>query len=416
MASLENRLDAAIDNLLAGVPVTDLDPELAGLLAPASAVLSVAVPAPSRRLARGRMMASVREQQQRPGLFVWLGLGSWQASTRRVLRLAPMATVAVMIILILLSGNALPGQAHYPLKRGFEALRLLGIQEPTARSAFYVELADHRLTELEKLESQQSTISVAVIESIGQAWTLAYRTPGADADRMREVVMDHARRLQALIPLLPPQLQPSAQDVLDEITSLAGLADPSPTSTPVPSPTVLPDRTPSPQRQEFADTPILVTATRTPLSTITAPATPTPNTTPTPLVKSTSTVTPEPTSTATPSSTATAVPDDQPTRTPTSIPVPTNTPVPAPTRTPTQSIDPTQTVEPTQTPANTATPAVTETPEPEETETPEPEETEEPEPEETETPEPEETEEPEPEETEIPEANNNDFHPPSLFA
>ena len=180
MASLENRLDSAIEGLLAGIPAVDLDPELAELLTPASALLSTPVPTPSQRLARGRMIATVRAQQQRPGLLARL-LGSWRMPNLQALRLAPMAVLAVLLVLVFLSGNALPGQPHYPLKRGVEAMRLLGIQDPAERSLFYADLADQRLTELETLVMQQRPISVDAIESIGQAWAMAVSTPGVDA-------------------------------------------------------------------------------------------------------------------------------------------------------------------------------------------------------------------------------------------
>jgi len=379
MATLDDRLDAAIDDLLSGVPTTNLDPELAGLLAPASVLLSSPVPASMQLVAQGRMMASIRAQRERPSLWAWLGLGF-----RHVLRLAPMAAVAVLIILVILSGSALPGQPHYPLKRGVEALRVLGIQDPATRSVFYVELAKRRLTELEMLVIQERPISVGHIESIGRAWTMALATPGADTDQFRKPAMAHARRLQALIPFLSPQLQAPAQDVLNELMRLAGLANPSPT------PTALPTETPVPPRQETSDTPILATVTPTPRPVATATPTPVPTAT------VVNTATPEPTATATAPPPATATPDDPPTLTSTFTPVPTNAPAPAPTRTPTQP------VEPTQTPGSTETPEATETPEPEESETPEPEESETPEPEETEEPEPD-----EPEETETPETSSS---------
>ncbi len=386
MASLENRLDAAIDGLLAGNPAADLDPELSDLLAPALMLLSAPVPTPSQRMARGRMMAAVQARQQRPGLLARLGLGSRQA-----LRLVPLAAVAVMVVLILLSGSALPGQPHYPLKRGVEALRLLGVQDPATRSVFYAELAEHRLSELEMLALQQRPIADSAIESIGQAWALAWSTPGADTERLQEVAADHASRLRVLIPLLPPQLRSSAQTVLDEITRFAGLADPSPTPTPAPSPTVLVSATPATPRVEIPDVPVSATAIPTSSPAATATATPIPTVTPSATVASTNTATSEATATVTAPPAATPTPDTQPT----SPPAPTSTPVPPPARTPTQTVGPPPTV------GGTPTPGVTETAE--NTRTLEPTE----QPEETETPEREETETPEPEETETPESNTS---------
>ena len=394
MTDLNDRLDAAIDGMLAGQDLPE-DPELRELLAPAQMLMRTPVPAPTQHTARVRMNAALDARRSRKGL---LGLG-WLASLSwpRPKQWVPAMTAAIIAFLFFLSSFALPGQLLYPLKQSTEAFGLLLARTPQAQADYYAHLADRRLSEMERLVATGRVVPSGTLNQFKQDWEEALSVPGVERNTLRDQALEQAERLQILIPQLPADLQDEARSILDGLLQQFQLNLPS-LPTPTPAPSAL---TPSP------------TLTPTPTSTLTAPpngippaaASGTPNATqpaPTPSAESgplplPSSITPGPTSSpASPTTTPTPNPTPNPNPTPTPTPSattgapspPTATPTytpgathpPAPSETPhpteppheteTPSHTPTPTTLPTNTPASTSTPQPTSTPRP--THTPEP--------------------------------------------
>ncbi len=424
MASFDDRLDDAINRMMAGQDVSESD-ELRDLLAPARQLLETPVPAPPQRTARLRMNAALAAQRRR-GLWGWLGLSGLPGLRPR--RLIPAMALVATIVVLLLSNFALPGQWLYPVKQGTEAVMFLFRRTPAAQAAYYVQLADRRLTEMERLTATGRPVPARTLAQFQQAWAEAASIPGVDPQSLQRSAFEQSRRLQDLLPALPTDLQNQAKDALDALLRLAGVdfLTPTPTPTPTaaltstPAPGVTPSPTPTPPQQgpppesspahTMTPTPVVTvtsvfsapTSTPTPTSADSAPPTPgaspapspspdlPPFPTPTPASTPTPTRTPTPTPTATPhpsetphetetpepTPTSSSTPAPTPTRTPhpSHTPEPSHTPTPTPTRTPTRTHTPraTHTPEPTETAEPTETPHPTETPDDDKTKTPEP--------------------------------------------
>ena len=396
MTDLNDRLDAAIDDLLAG-KAPPQDEEIQELLAPGKLLMEAPVPAPAHRTARVRMNAALDAQRNRKRL---MGIG-WLAGLARPRpkQWMPVVALGALAVLLFFVSIALPGQFLYPIKQSAEALGFILARTPQAQANYYLKLADRRLTEMERLIATGRPVPESSLNRFQQAWERARAIPGVDESVLKEAAQDQIPRLKQLIPQLPLELQDRAQAILQQLIA-AFQIDIPPEPTPIPHP---PDSTATstPARPESTPTPAMTStiqpgippnpATDTPTPTDTTPAASTsPPPTHTPAA-----ATATPTSTPTPSrETETPPPTHtpRPVATPTPTPTATHTPHPTATHTPTPTYTPTHTPSPTSTstPKPTHTPTATDTPEPTET----PEETETPEHDETKTPEPTETHEP----------------------
>ncbi|RME85020.1 MAG: hypothetical protein D6775_03885, partial [Caldilineae bacterium] len=139
MASLENRLDDAINRILAGEQIAEQDPDLRPLLQSGVSLLAARPPAPAHPQAHARMMAALEEARRRRRPFWAIFLAPFQHlrwPRLQPLRLLPAVATIAVIVAIVLSQSALPGQAHYPLKRGLEAARFLFLRQPDQQAAY----------------------------------------------------------------------------------------------------------------------------------------------------------------------------------------------------------------------------------------------------------------------------------------
>jgi len=413
MASFDDRLDDAINRMMAGQPLPE-QADLRSLLRPAQALMEAPVPAPAQRTARVRMNAALDAQRGRKRMFGlgWLPGLTWLRPQQWI----PAMVVAAVVILFLLSTFAMPGQPLYPLKQSTEAFGLLLARNPQAQAQYYVDLADRRLSEMERLVAKGRPVPAVTLAQFQRAWEEALAIPNVDRDALRPQAEDQARRLNQLIPNLPPDLRDDAQNILDFLILQFHLDEfPAPTPLP-PTPSFTPSPTPTPTPPVNTPTapqggipPEKETATPTPDSggTLIPPApTETPKVSPAPTEEATptattgphpptatSTETPNPNWTATPSPTVTPTvepaisptleptdpptvtvgppsPTSTPTSTPARTPTRTHTPGPKPSLTPTRTPPPQITATPTQTPTliPTITPRPTDTP----THTPQP--------------------------------------------
>ncbi len=329
MTDLNDRLDAAIDDLMAGKALPS-DPELKELLTPARALMEAPIPAPAQRTARVRMNAALDARRNRKGLF---GLG-WLAglSRPRPRQWAPVMTIAVILLIFVLANFALPGQLLYPVKQIGEALGFLLPRTAQAQADYYIQLADRRLTEMERLAATGRPVPAQTLTQFQQAWEKAMAIPGIDETALAEAALEQATRLKQIIPQLPPDLQDKAQDILNGLMQGFQI-DTLPELTPTPLPPgATPSPTPTPPPNATATPP--ATATATPPAGV--PPLPTTNT-PEPGV------TPAPTSTPIPGQPTPSPAPGQPSPSPTFGP-------PAATPTPTQTPNPFDTPPPTATP------------------------------------------------------------------
>ena len=338
MARFDDRLDDAIDRLLAGNTLPS-DADLRELLAPVQTLMDASVPAPAQRTARVRMNAALDAQRQR-GLFGLLSL-RWLSKAQLV-----SAVVAVaMFVVVAMAGLALPGQPLYPLKQGAETALERIPRSPEEQARYYVRMANRRLGEMERLAKAGRPVPSQELAQFRADWRNATSIPGVDPSVWKQAAWAQAQRLNALIPLLPASQRDDARSLVEMLLGFAGrnaLPPQSPvSSTPSPAPA-----SPPPQASPTASTP--ATSTATPTST----PTPSPSTSPD---SDTPTVTPTASATPTPTPTHTA----KPTHTPhvTNTPKPTNTPratdTPGPTHTPDHGNDDggdDETPEPTHTP------------------------------------------------------------------
>jgi len=397
MASLENRLDAAIGRVLAGEQIANLHPELRPLLMVGANLLDAPLPAPTRQLARPRLRSALDVARRRKHTF-WLPL--WFSRLRvsvpslKPSRLLPLAAAMVLIFVVFLSGNALPGQPQYRIKQGVEAVRLLLPRNPAQQATFYTKLADRRLGEIERSLQTGRPVRSETLSAFASAWQMAEQTMSPDQQQLRIVAAAHVQRLQKLAPSLTLDLQPLLQTTIAQLTQFAlnpeapppsppepapAPAHDVPKQTPSPSPTLSPQSTLSPTRQ--AQLTGVAPPGQVPSSGISPPS-------PTPTVSANRGSTPLPTpdhpgdatpADQTPSATSVAV-SPQPTGTSTPTPehtpaVKTTTPTPsstAPRSTTTTTATATFTPHPSQTPefTPTPTPTGTRTPTPSLTETP----------------------------------------------
>ncbi|HFQ95000.1 MAG TPA: hypothetical protein ENK30_00355, partial [Anaerolineae bacterium] len=385
MTDLNDRLDAAIDDLLAGKAFPQ-EKELRELLSPAQALMEAPVPAPANRTARVRMNVALDAQRHRKGLFGWGWLTgrAWPRPRQWI----PAMTMVAVVVIIFLANLALPGQLLYPVKQTAEALGFLAARTPQAQADYYLKLADRRLTEMERLVATGRPVPQETLTRFGQAWQRAMSIPGVDETALAEAALAQAMRLKQLIPKLPPNLQDQAQAILDGLMAgfqIDALPEPTPTPpppgfTPSPTPTPKPGSTPTPTPAATATPtsqpgipPAMGTATPTPVVTPAPthtpggpPATLPPGMTPSPtygppIASPTPTTTPNPFATATPTPTITPTPDH--TTTPTTTITPTfGPPVPTPSTTPTPTEPPDETETPHPTATATFTPTPTRTP------------------------------------------------------
>ncbi|NOX63685.1 MAG: hypothetical protein GXP42_17310, partial [Chloroflexi bacterium] len=232
MAPLDERLDAAIDRLLAGESAPD-DPALRPLLATASMLLEAPVPTPSRSQARRRMREALNAERARPRSFwdmVRNGLGRLSAPSPR--QLAPAFVAMLLLILALGVVRSLPGQPLYPIKRGSEALALLFIRSPEAQADYYMRLADRRLSEMEALAAAQQPVTAEMVQQYHNTWALATSVPGAAPERLKAKALEQAGRLQMLAARLPSDARQAALVALDDIKRFIGIDELPPPALP----------------------------------------------------------------------------------------------------------------------------------------------------------------------------------------
>lgn len=259
--------------------------------------------------------------QKLGGIRKILSIGSWVF----LFALAPVT------VIILLSQNAVPGDAFYPAKRGMENVILAAASvHPATRVAFRADLTDRRFSEAETLLlAKQDTAGLTqfIIADVKADRELRALDDIVEKNRLQEKVKQSFVEYDQRLLAVETQLAAAGKQIPGVTTSTidqSSLQQPQqvaiiPTNTPVPIPTSAPGQPPLP--------------TNTPV--------PLPTATPTPIV---------PTSTPLPTNT----PVPQPTTAVGQPPLPTNTPVPLPTRAPTPTRIPT----PTRTPTPTPTPPV----------------------------------------------------------
>jgi len=318
MARFEDHLDEAVDRMMAEntLPANE---ELRELLQPAQLLREAPVPAPRQRTARVRMNAALEAQRSRRGVFSWW---RWPRAGQVVMA----AVLAAMVLLGALANMALPGQRLYPLKQGAETAVGRWYSSPQAQASYHVRMANRRLAEIEQLLASNRPVPGAELDQMRQHWLAATSIPGVDPMVWQDSARDQARRLAAILPNLPDELQPEAQDILDMLIEFSGgiPVEPLPTTPPP-----LPMPPPAPN-----------TPTPTPTATSTPTATPTPNPSPTP-----------PTPTPNPSPSPTPTPTPLPTHHPEHTGTPSSTPHagahhPTATSTPASTITPTPTPKP----------------------------------------------------------------------
>ncbi len=395
MTSLDDRLDVAIDRLIAGQAPGE-EPDLQPLLAAASALTALRPPAAAGE-SRARLRAALRsERERRTGAGQTHGHGPFTRIPGKWWAVAA-ATLAVAAV-VLLATRALPGQPQYALKRSLEALPFLLEHQPDELTHYYTRLADRSLDEVERLLASSQPVPGTLLDDVRRSWEMA-AAAGGNRNILLLAAERQSQRIRQFLPLLTGQAQAAAVRALEAIR-LATVVAASPTppeaapalATPAPptlSPTTAPGpaeraqtkaTTPSPEPVRAPDTtkhaasPTAVMgpagAAETPIQTPQTPApsagssTPAPVATPTlePTETAGTDETPEPTRAPGPRPTATVRPEATPV--PTATQKPTDTPRPPATASPTLHPTATQEAAETEVPTPTRAPTLTHQPSP----------------------------------------------------
>lgn len=114
------------------------------------------------------------------------------------------------------SGDAVPGDWRYPVKRASEDVRLAFARDPDSRNDLRMEFAGERLSEIEKLAANGETIGGGVISDLnGETNSLMENLDSADSDADDAVkVAELALRQQEVLRAVEPLVASSAQDEL----------------------------------------------------------------------------------------------------------------------------------------------------------------------------------------------------------
>ncbi len=238
MTDLNDRLDAAIDALLAGQELPR-DEDLGPLLAAGRLLMEAPVPSPPHRRARLQMNAVLNTQRQRRK-SLWHEIQSlWQS-----IYWVPVVSLA-LILFIFFTQRSLPGQPLYRLKRLSETWTLALTPNPSIRSYYYLKLTQRRLDELERTVATGRPVGPELIQGYRQTWEQALAQPARNESLIQRTAQAQAVQLQALIPNLPLDLQPLAQTILAELKRWGQGALP-PNEWPSPTPIITPSPTPTP--------------------------------------------------------------------------------------------------------------------------------------------------------------------------
>ena len=330
-------------------------PELAGELR-AAALLQTWTPPTLRpeasRQIEARLRAAVRRSRPaRSAAATPLVLLRWALAASLVLGFALGGAGVVAA-----SGNSLPGEALYPVKRANEAAQLF-FTPPSERATFHTLLAQRRLNEITRL-SQRGVVNEALLNdlSVETEAALAAVTnvaPGEQAEvvsLLLAVTQNQQAVLQAVMAVAPPQaqagleraIQASSQHYQDAQGHVGGTPPPEASHLPPgqgrKTKTPLPTSTHRPPGQGKKTATPLPTSTHRPPGQGKKTATPLPESTQLPPEQERKTETPLPEATQlppvqekteTPLPEATQLPPGQEKKTETPLPEATLTPAPA---------------------------------------------------------------------------------------
>lgn len=155
--------------------------------------------------------------------------GRWWAPP---LRLSALATRPVMIAVlaffvgfvgfssftVITAANALPGDWRYPVKRAGEQVRLTFTFDDNARRGLHISYAEERLSELERLASNERTIPAPVLRDLANATDDLGQNldsvPPKDVERIGVLAQKQQETLLAVEPLVEPEAQDELQVAL----------------------------------------------------------------------------------------------------------------------------------------------------------------------------------------------------------
>ncbi len=154
----------------------------------------------------------------------------WRSPLPRLAMAAPLRPVAASVLALLLmfvgfgtfavttSGNALPGDWRYPVKRTTEDVRLAFAFSDGARRDLNIDLAEERLWEIETLADRGRPIGSDLLGDLrGETDSLVSRldTSSWKTDEVRQVA-ELASRQQEVLAQVKPVVKPEAHDDLEE--------------------------------------------------------------------------------------------------------------------------------------------------------------------------------------------------------
>ena len=163
--------------------------ELRQLLETALVFQQVEVPEPSREaldLAKHRLLRAVEEKrlQRTPGGFLGWFVGAHRLRWARAVA-ALVVLVAVGSTVALASGNSLPGQPLYPVKRGIEEIRLAFTFSTVGKADLHIVQAERRAEEMALMADTADAekiggLAQAIESNLAEAQSLAARLEGTE--------------------------------------------------------------------------------------------------------------------------------------------------------------------------------------------------------------------------------------------